>query len=112
MDLPIHEPFQTVPSETDEMTDGATAQAKGATSQLPAWIGIILTVLLNLAWFTWFASNINTRLEKLEASQAALQVRYEREVIPRQDLTDRLDRIENALDRITNELLRSSLHAR
>ena len=101
-------PFPNPLSET-EMLD---QQPLRPMSQLPAWTGVIVTVLLNLAWFTWFASNINTRVDKLEADQKTLQTRYEREVIPRKDLTDRLDRIENALDRITNQLLGNTLRAR
>lgn len=68
-------------------------------------IGIVFSILVQFAAIIWFASALNSRVDKVEAAQASLQQRYEKEVIPRADLTERLDRIEQSLDRIVDRLM-------
>lgn len=67
--------------------------------------GVILAVAIQFGSIVWFAATLNGRVDKVEASQLSMQQRYEKEVIPRADLTERLDRIEQSLDRIIDRLM-------
>lgn len=68
--------------------------------------GVILAIAIQLGSLVWFAATLNGRVDKVEASQASMQQRYDKEVIPRADLTQRLDRIDQALDRIIDWMVR------
>jgi hypothetical protein len=71
-------------------------------------VGIILALVVQFGSIIWFAATLNSRVEKVEAAQATLQQRYEKEVIPRADLAERLDRIEQSLDRIIDRLMKEA----
>lgn len=69
-------------------------------------LGIVLALTMQFGSIVWFASSLSTRMDKVEQAQTALQERYEREVIPRADLGDRLDHIESELGAIMDRLMR------
>lgn len=71
----------------------------------PTILGIVAALVMQFGSIVWFAATLNNRVDKIEASQAILQQRYDSEVIPRADLTQRLDRIEQSLDRIVDRLM-------
>jgi len=68
-------------------------------------IGVFLALAIQFGSIVWFASSLSTRMDKVEASQMELQQRYDREVIPRADLSNRLDRIEGQLNAIFARLI-------
>lgn len=74
-------------------------------------VGVVIALLLQFASIVWFASDLSTRMDKVEAAQQALQQRYDREVIPRADLADRLDRIEGQLNAIIDRLMQSQVRS-
>jgi|GEM_PF-4560864 len=88
------------------MAENSTSR-RGEALQHPATIaGVILALAIQFGSVIWFAASLSSRVDKVEASETTFQQRYEREVIPRADLTERLDRIEQLLDRITDRLIR------
>jgi hypothetical protein len=82
----------------------------------PKWnhqmVALLLAVLVQFGYVVWFASSLNERVTKVEGAEITLQQRYEREVIPRVDLTQRLDRIDSSLDRIMEQLMEPRASAR
>lgn len=70
-----------------------------------AIIGIVIALLTQFGSIIWFAATLSGRIDQIEASQKLYEERYNREVIPRVDLTERLDRIDRGLDQIMDRLI-------
>jgi hypothetical protein len=90
------------------MDDAMTARCEGTQESCPylrdkrAWtnhpsvlIGVIASLVVQFATILWWASAINTRVEKLEVNQQILSERYDR-------LSDHIDQ---KLDRIEQRLV-------